>query len=478
MLLDADRSTLFLFNWEAMELRTHAAQGLARELTVPLRMGIVGTALLRRELLNVTGAYSHPYFNPEIDHSLGYTTDSVLVAPMVSSDGRVLGGVQLINKAAGRFTAEDGVLLLATAARIAHWIETDTIYPAGAEAEVVDIRNRVNCDRGTVFGLEASTGRLVSIYADGGEGRPLSLNMKLGIAGTVAVTGQSLRIDDAWEDPRFDRRVDQRSGYRTRTMLCVALKNGAGQPVGVIQAINSHHGDFSSEDLAMLEAVAGVVAIAIENAMMFAEDERQFRSLLVAITAACDAAVPALAGHAVRTSGLAVALGRRLGLSAEELDVLEVTALLHDLGMLGVDTNVLHKKDKLTGNEVDAVRQHAKFTETLLQSIHFTRKYRQVPVIAASHHEALNGSGYPRGLVTAEIPFMSRILTVADAYTALVALRPHRLPLSSNAALAELEVAGSGKFDESVLVALRQHLLEAAPAEAPATTTSRDRQVA
>ena len=323
-MFDAERSTLFLFDWEAMELRTHVAEGMDRSLVVPLHMGIVGTAILRRELTNVAGAYRHPFFNAAIDASLGYTTDSLLVAPMIASDGRVLGGVELINKLSGRFTVEDEAIAVAAANRIARWIENDTAYPAGVEAEIVDIRNQIGCDRGTVFGLEARTGRLVSMYADGGNGRTLSLNLKLGIAGMVAVTGKSVLIEDAWNDPRFDRSVDQRTGFRTRSMLCVPLKNGSGQTVGVVQAMNRHDGGFTADDLATLEAVAGVVAIAVESAMLFSDYERQFRSLLTAITASYDAAFPAMAGHSVRATRIALAVGTRLGLSSEELDVLEV----------------------------------------------------------------------------------------------------------------------------------------------------------
>ena len=457
-MFDAERSTLFLFDWEAMELRTHVAEGMDRSLVVPLHMGIVGTAILRRELTNVAGAYRHPFFNAAIDASLGYTTDSLLVAPMIASDGRVLGGVELINKLSGRFTVEDEAIAVAAANRIARWIENDTAYPAGVEAEIVDIRNQIGCDRGTVFGLEARTGRLVSMYADGGNGRTLSLNMKLGIAGMVAVTGKSVLIEDAWNDPRFDRSVDQRTGFRTRSMLCVPLKNGSGQTVGVVQAMNRHDGGFTADDLATLEAVAGVVAIAVESAMLFSDYERQFRSLLTAITASYDAAFPAMAGHSVRATRIALAVGTRLGLSSEELDVLEVASMLHDFGMIAMDADLLEKTGQLSPDEYEQVKSHAKLTEGLLHRVQFTRKYRQVPLIAASHHEAPDGSGYPRGMVSAEIPFMSRIIAVADAYTAMLAPRPHRAPIPLAEALTELTSGSGSKFDSHVVAALVAHL--------------------
>jgi len=181
-LLDADRSTLFLFDRDTMELRASFAEGVeGGALVVPLRMGIVGMAILRREVVNVSNAYASPYFNPEVDSALGYRTESLLVAPLVGSGGRILGGLELLNKAAGRFSAEDEALAAQAAARLARRVENADADPAAVAAEVSALRRAAGCDRGTVFVLDEGSGRLVAIHADGGDGRSISLNMKLGI---------------------------------------------------------------------------------------------------------------------------------------------------------------------------------------------------------------------------------------------------------------------------------------------------------
>jgi HD-GYP domain-containing protein (c-di-GMP phosphodiesterase class II) len=458
-LLGADRSTLFLFDWDTMELRAEYAEGVeGRALVVPLRMGIVGTAILRREITNVTNAYASPYFNPEVDSMLGYRTESLLVAPMLGSDGCVLGGLELLNKTAGRFTAEDETLTAQSAARLARWIEKGDDYPSGVEAEVIALRNAVGCDRGTVFVLEEGSGRLVAIHADGGDGRSISLNMKLGIAGLAAVSGRSINITEAWEDPRFDRSVDQRTGYRTRSMLCVPLKSSTGESVGVVQAINKHAGVFSADDLETLEAVAGIVAIAIENAMLFADQERQFNSMLDVLAASIDAKDETTAGHSTNVAFHAVSIGRLLGFSAEELDLLRVSAVLHDYGKIGISDSVLKKQGPLDADEFDHMKLHASLSEGILTRIHFARKYRNVPLIAASHHELLDGSGYPRGLTGREIPFMSKILTVADVFEALTADRHYRKKMSAEEALAILDAGAGTRFDSHVISALRHYL--------------------
>ena len=463
-LLGAERSTLFLFDWNNMELRASFAEGLPenRTLVVPLRMGIAGTAILRRELTNISNAYAHPYFNPDVDAALGYQTDSLLVAPMLATDGRILGGVELLNKRSGRFNAEDEGRIQATANRLAKWVEEDRIYPAGVEAEMVSLRNLVKCDRGTVFKLDPQTTRLVGLYVDTGSGsgsdRPLSLNMKLGIAGMVAVTGDGLRLDDVWQDPRFDRSVDQRTGYRTRSMLCVPLKSTSGETVGVVQAINKRDGVFDAADTEALEAVASIVAIAVENANMFREQELQFQSMVSSLSALVDAKDILNPGHASDATGLALQLGAQLGLTADDMEVLRVATQLHDCGMVGIDDRILKKTEPLTDAEVADIRKHTVLTEEILGHIRFSRRYRMVPLIAASHHEAYDGSGYPRGLKGSEIPFLTRVISVVDVYEALQADRPWRKGMTQQSAL-EVIIAGSGsRFDPAVVTALREVL--------------------
>lgn len=458
-LLGADRSTLFLFDWNTMELRANFAEGIpGRQLVVPLRMGIVGTAILRRELTNVTNAYAHPYFNPEIDSALGYKTDSLLVVPMLAADGRILGGLELLNKVDGRFVADDEHLAQVSAARLARWFDEGKAYPAGIEAEIDALRNTIRCDRGSLFSVNTATTRLETIHADGGNGRQLSLNMKLGIAGMVAVTGETLRLDDVWSDPRFDRSVDQRTGYRTCSMLCAPLASSSGETVGVIQVLNKREGRFDAEDQALLESVAGLLAIAVENANLFAEQDRQFHGMIDAMVASIEARAPAMAGHSINGMSRVMAVGRTLGLPDEDLELLRVATALHDFGMIGLPDAILQKAGPLDEIERESVRRHTWLTEDVLGRMHLSRSYRMVPFIAAAHHEAMDGSGYPRGLRGNEIPFLSRVIAVVDTYEALIAGRPYRDAFAAEEAWRMVEQESGRRLDPVVVAALRQVL--------------------
>src|SRR3989338_8243800 len=132
--------------------------------------------------------------------------------------------------------------------------------------------------------------------------------------------------------------------------------------------------------------------------MLFADQERQFHSMLDVLAASIDAKDGLTAGNSTNVSVIALAIGSELGFSSEELDLLRVAAVLHDYGKIGISDNVLKKEGRLDEEEFDHMKSHASLSEDILTRIHFTRKYRNVPMIAASHHECLDGSGYPRGL--------------------------------------------------------------------------------
>jgi|GEM_PF-3160426 len=112
VLLDADRSSLFLFDWKVMQLRACFAEGVpASSIVVPLKMGIMGSSVLMRRTINISNAYAHPYFNLEIDGASKFKTESVLATPIQSKEGRLLGGIELLNRAIGRFTETDAKLV-------------------------------------------------------------------------------------------------------------------------------------------------------------------------------------------------------------------------------------------------------------------------------------------------------------------------------------------------------------------------------
>lgn len=458
-LLDVERSSMFLFDWKTMELRACFSEGVNPDtLVVPLRMGVVGTAILRCETLNIVDVYQNPYFNPRIDSETGYKTDSLIVVPMVDASGRIQGGIEFLNKHTGRFSDDDEAVIGLAATRLAEIARSGKLDAQRAGDEVAALRECIGCDRGALFVLDEGGGQLVALHADGAEGVRIALNLRLGIAGLVALTKQAIMLPEAAADPRFDPSFDRRTGFVTRDMLCVPLLAASGESLGVIQAINKREGRFSADDEELLTSVAGIVAIAVENALLIEDGERQFHSVLETLAASIDARDAMTAGHSMRVAEIAIGIGRVLGFTPTDLDVLRVAAILHDYGKIGTDDAVLKKRGRLESDEYEHIKKHASTTFDILEKIYFARKYRGVPLLAASHHEMLDGSGYPRGLTAKEIPFMSKILTVADVFEALTADRHYRKGMETAKALAILDEGVGSRFDPNVVSALRQYL--------------------
>jgi diguanylate cyclase (GGDEF)-like protein len=154
--------------------------------------------------------------------------------------------------------------------------------------------------------------------------------------------------------------------------------------------------------------------------------------------------------HSDDVTQFALAIAQQLSLSDESLRALRIAGLLHDVGKIGVPDRILRKPGRLTEDEMDVVKQHALLSEIIVKEV---PNLTEVMAAVGSHHERWDGTGYPRGLKGAEIPFLGRILAVADAWSAMTTDRPYRKAMTPEAAREEL-VRGSGsQFDPTIVPA-------------------------
>jgi adenylate cyclase len=295
-LMGADRSSLFLVDHQKQELWSKVAQGLeVREIRIPIGTGIVGSVATTGETVNIEDAYQDPRFNPEVDKRTGYRTRTILCTPVRNAHGRIIAVLQVINKLAGRFAPEDEQLLgafvgqVAIALRIAEQMDqieqrrrvSDLLLGVmksfSSELEVDQLLKKImtltssilRADRSTLFILDRQNGQLWSRVAQGADMVEIRLPIGRGIAGTVAATGETINIPDAYRDPRFDQSVDKRTGYRTRTILCAPVRDARGEMVGVAQVLNKAGGPFTKEDEELLAALSAQAFIALDNARLF-----------------------------------------------------------------------------------------------------------------------------------------------------------------------------------------------------------------
>ena len=456
--LDADRGTLFLVDWEKRQLWTKFAEGIGSDrIHIGLKMGIVGSCVLTKNIVNVAYANDSPHFNPEIDARTGYRTESVLCAPVFNRQKEIIGALEFLNKRAGVFTKEDEGKAIIVAESAGGLDLSNKKELKKVIAVVTALRAEMECDRGGIFLLDREKGDICSAFTEGLDDGDIRLKLNLGIAGLVALTAEEINIPDVYRDSRFDRSVDERTGYRTRCMLCVPMKTQSGEILGVIQVLNKKNSIFTSQDVDKLKSLSSYVSMFLENAVLFDEQIRQFRSMMEVLAASIDAKDALTAGHSARVAQYAVGIAGELGFSEDDFDTLNVASLLHDYGKLGTDDHILKKPGKLTPQEFEHIKEHVVNTRNILNKMMFSRKYRNVPLLASRHHERLDGSGYPEGLTAGEIPFMAKIIAVADVFEALTARRHYRGPMSVEEAFIILDQYAGKKFDENVVDALKRY---------------------
>ncbi len=181
------------------------------------------------------------------------------------------------------------------------------------------------------------------------------------------------------------------------------------------------------------------------------QTEAAYTGAIRALAAALDARDPYTAGHSERVSVIAVAIGRELQLPVDDLEVLRLGALLHDIGKIGVPDQVLRKPGPLTAAEYDAIKEHPALGARILRTVPFLSPH--IPIVEL-HHERPDGRGYPRGLRDEDIPMAARIVHVADAYDAMTSARAYRRALPTADALRELWRCAGTEFHADIVGAL------------------------
>ncbi len=242
---------------------------------------------------------------------------------------------------------------------------------------------------------------------------------------------------------------------RMETAICAPLRDSQG-PFGVIQldVRRPKRGRFSREDVDLLTVFACQASLSLEHLRAYQQQQLAFASTIGALLHSLTLRDPETARHSERVQEVAVWIGGQLGLDDQRLEVLRVSALLHDLGKQGVRDEVLFKPDRLTDLERAEMATHAAHTQNILDRVVYPVALRDVPRIAAWHHEKMDGTG-PFGIDGAQIPLESRILSVADVFDALLSPRPYRESLSPRRALLIIENGENVDWDPEVVAALK-----------------------
>jgi HD domain len=240
------------------------------------------------------------------------------------------------------------------------------------------------------------------------------------------------------------------TGAAERRVAVVASESQA--PTGWIVAVNPTDGrPFAAAEVELLQPLASLIGTQRFNGRLYRDLKEMLFGIIRALTAAIDAKDPYTSGHSERVARIAVRLAEELGMPTSERGDLYLMGLLHDVGKIGVDDEVLKKTGALTSDEYRKVQDHVRIGVRILSDL---KKLHHLLPGVASHHEAYDGTGYPVGLSGNDIPWVARILAVADSFDAMSSTRPYRNPLPPLKIDGIFHGGSGGQWDPKVVDAL------------------------
>ena len=294
--LKAERGTIFLHDKDTNELYSRVAIGsFHREIRFMSHSGVAGHVFSGRKGAIVHDAYADERFNRSVDEQTGYVTKSILCVPILTVKGVIIGVAQVLNKMEGQFTRNDQALLEALTTQAAIALQSTQVVEQmqkfrkqendfyqivsdiTSEIDLGSLLNKVmleatrmlTAERSTLFLNDERRKELFSKVGQGLDAAEIRFPNHLGIAGATFQSGESVKIPHAYADLRFNPAFDKKTGFFTRSILCVPVVNKMGKIIGVTQVLNKRGGPFTDEDESRLRAFTAQVSIALENAKLF-----------------------------------------------------------------------------------------------------------------------------------------------------------------------------------------------------------------
>lgn len=205
--------------------------------------------------------------------------------------------------------------------------------------------------------------------------------------------------------------------------------------------------NFSLEDIMLLRNLARKASLSIENKLLCQSVYTNIQNILNTLVAVIGARDHYTLTHSMRVTEYALQIGQALGCDSDELEMLNFAGHLHDIGKIGISDLILLKPGTLSEQEYRVVRQHPVIGENILKPLGYLPRERD---IIRYHHERWDGKGYPDGLQGEDIPYLSRILAIADSFDAMTTDRPYRKALPMSEALNELK-RNRSQFDQNIV---------------------------
>jgi response regulator RpfG family c-di-GMP phosphodiesterase len=287
-------------------------------------------------------------------------------------------------------------------------------------------RDLAVADRATVWLIDTETNELWSKVAHGIG--TIRISMNEGIAGHVARNGEPEIINDPYNDDRFDKEVDKKTGYSTRNIIALPFRDSEGEIIGVFQAVNkmTEVDVFTRNDLEHLQVAAIYTGKQLEAAILQQEIENTQKEIIFTLAETGELRSKETGNHVKRVAEYSRLLGELSGMSDQEAELLKLASPLHDIGKIAIPDAILLKPGKLDEEQWTVMKSHAVLGYDMLK--HSKRRILMAAsTVAHEHHEKWNGTGYPTGLAGEDIHIYGRITAMADVFDALASDRCYKV---------------------------------------------------
>jgi HD-GYP domain-containing protein (c-di-GMP phosphodiesterase class II) len=318
-------------------------------------------------------------------------------------------------------------------------------------------REMIIADRCTVWLIDEQKNELYTTVAHGVPGIRIPINT--GFVGSAIQTGEAIIVKDAYADPRFNPSNDQKTGYRTKSIISVPFRNNDGKIIGAYQAVNKMTDSelFTEKDLEYLALAASYSGKSLESVMLHNEIEETQKEIIMTMGEIGESRSKETGNHVKRVAEYSYILALGLGMSLEEAELLKLASPMHDIGKVAIPDAVLKKPGKLTDEEFDIMKSHTAIGYNLLKNSS-RRILKTAAIVAYEHHEKWNGKGYPQGIKEKEIHIYGRITAIADVFDALGSDRVYKQAWELDRILNLFKEERGQHFDPDVVDAFMKNL--------------------
>jgi putative nucleotidyltransferase with HDIG domain len=221
---------------------------------------------------------------------------------------------------------------------------------------------------------------------------------------------------------------------------------GNGKPIGLISLLCND--EFDEDYIDMLGSIANNISFAIEKLDLYSEIKQYYLKTIKTLVAAIEAKDPYTQGHSVRVAQYSVTIAKELGMTAAEIEEIEIAGILHDIGKIGISDTILTKPGILEPHEYEVIMNHPGIGCHILRPIGLSENIINATLL---HHKRYDLTGYPKDENPTELPLYANIICIADAYDAMTSNRSYKLPMTKEEALEELVLNSGTQFSPKLV---------------------------